>query len=108
MKAIDGGGPLLTRAKIVLIFRGSGWANGIPSVDDAKKVFAAVLASPYPSHLIQYRDIRRPQIIDTVVDTSDFGSLGPDPRGVLSTDVWRVSDSDIQGAVKSAFTNDPP
>jgi hypothetical protein len=109
MKAVDGGGPVLTRARIVLIFRGSGWVSGVPSVDDAKKVLAAVLTSPYPSYLKQYRDIRRPQIVDTVVDTGDFGNLGPDPRGFIKdANVWRVSDSDIQNAVKAAFATNPP
>jgi hypothetical protein len=34
--------------------------------------------------------------------------LGPDPRKFLPTDVWRVSDSDFQNAVKSAFAKHPP
>jgi len=107
MKAIDGGGSLLTRAKIVLILRGSGWISGNPSVGAAKNVLNAVLASPYAFHLIQYRGIRRPEITDTITDTTDFGSLGPDPRGFLNTPVWRVSDDDIQNAVKSAMKRRP-
>jgi hypothetical protein len=108
MKAVDGGGSLLTRAKIVLVLRGSGWISGNPPVGAVQSVLNAVLASPYAFHLIQYRGIRRPEITDTITDTTDFGSLGPDPRGFLDTDVWRVSDGDIQNAVKSAMEKRPP
>lgn len=109
MKAVDGGGDLLVRAKIVLVFRGAGWIAGVPSVDETRRVLDAALASPYPSHMLQYRDIRRPQIVDFIVDTADFGSAGPDPRGFIKgADVWRVSDADIQAAVRAAIGRHPP
>src|SRR5579862_2197239 len=108
MKAVDRRGSLLTRAKLILIFRGSGWTGGLPKVDDATTVFNAVTASPYFSFLTQYRGIRRPEIVQTITDPTDFGSLGPDPRGFLKTDVWRVADADIQNAVKDAMKQRPP
>jgi hypothetical protein len=109
MKAIDRGGPVLIRAKIVLIFKGSGWLTGKPAIDDTKAVLQAVIASPYTSHMKQYRDIRRPQITDALVDTQDVGGLGPDPRGFIKDkDVWVVSDADMQGVVRSAMQRRPP
>jgi hypothetical protein len=108
MKSVDGGGPVLSRAKIVLIFKGSGWLGGNPRINDAQTVLQAALASPYASHMKQYRDIRRPQIVDTLTDTSDVGGLGPDPRGFLTGDVWVVSDADMQSVVRGALQSRPP
>ena len=55
----DRGGPVLTRAKIVLSFRGLGWKTGKFSTSDAHRAFDAALGSPYLAHLVQYRGIRR-------------------------------------------------
>lgn len=110
MKLLDGKGRVLTRAKIVLIFRGSGWNTfgETASTIEAGKVFSAVLASPFLSRLLQYRDIRRPEIVHTIIDTSDVGQLGPDPRGLVKDDVWVLSDENIRDIVKSAVKEYPP
>jgi hypothetical protein len=108
MNTVNQGGPVLTRAKIVLIFRGSGWTDGTPSQVDASNALAAILASPYMSQLVQYHGIRRAEIVKTITDATDLGSLGPDPRKYLKTNVWRISDDDIQGVVREAVGPRPP
>lgn len=100
-RVIDGGGPVLTRAKIVLSFRGSGW-EGTFSPSDARQAFNATLASPYLSRLLQYRGIRRAHIVYTETNTTDIGTLGPDPRKFVSSDIWLVSDEAIRNVVRAA------
>jgi hypothetical protein len=91
MSIIDGGGPVVERAKAVLLFRGPGWNNGLPAATaDVVKMYSAVLASPYVSRLVQYRGIRRPTLVDNSTDASDIGHLGPDPRGFLTTQVLLI------------------
>src|SRR5215469_12362855 len=99
----DGGGNVIARAKVVLVFRGPGWNNGLPATTaDVVKMYSATLASPYTSRLVQYRGIRRPTLADHSTDASNIGHLGPDPRGFLTTQVLLVDTSEIVQAVKNA------
>jgi len=107
-KLVDGGGPVLTRAKIVLSFRGSGWTTGTFSTSDARRAFEATLDSPYLSHLVQYRGIRRAEIVFSTEDTSNIGTLGPDPRHFVAGNIWLVPDEDIRNVVRDAVRVRPP
>jgi hypothetical protein len=104
----DGKGPVIDRAKVVLVFRGPGWIVQGPGVageiDEpaVARAFRAILRSPYASELVQYRSIRRPTLAETHMDTNPIGHLGPDPRGFLTTQVRLIDTSEIIGAVKSA------
>ena len=104
----DQGGPVLQRAKIVLSFRGSGWQTGAISTTDVRRAFDAVLASPYLSHLVQYRGIRRAEIVFSSVDTNDLGSLGPDPRKFVAGNIWLLRDEDIRNVARDALKARPP
>jgi|GEM_PF-6476462 len=104
----DGGGPVLQRVKVVLTFRGAGWANGAISSSEVRRSFVATLASPYMSQLIQYRGIRRAQIIFTQEDTADMGRLGPDPRKFVSGNIWLIADEDVRNAARVALRARPP
>jgi hypothetical protein len=101
----DGGGRIVERAKVVLIFRGPGWAGGAPAATDVTQVFSAILASPYTSRLVQYRGVRRPTRVDTRTDSGGIGHLGPDPREFLTTQVLLIDTSEIVQAVKDARSN---
>jgi hypothetical protein len=105
---IDQGGPVLTRAKIVLSFRGAGWTTGAFSTSDARRAFDAALASPYLSHLVQYRGIRRAEIVSSIKDTSNLGKLGPDPRKFVTGDIWLIADEDIRNVARVALKARPP
>lgn len=99
----DGGGNVIVRAKVVLVFRGPGWNNGLPATTaEVVKMYSALLASPYSSRLVQYRGIRRPTLVGNSTDASDIGHLGPDPRGFLTTQVLLIDTSEIVQAVKNA------
>ncbi len=104
----DGSGPVIDRAKVVLVFRGPGWFIQGPGVDGeidepaVTRAFRAILRSPYVSELVQYRGIRRPALVETHMDTNPIGHLGPDPRGFLTTQVRLIDTSEIIDAVKSA------
>jgi hypothetical protein len=98
----DGGGPVVERAKVVLIFRGPGWTDGAPTTAAVEQMFAAVLASPYASELVQYRGVRRPRLVDTTTDAGPIGHLGPDPRGFLTTQVLLIDTDEITQAVRDA------
>jgi hypothetical protein len=99
----DGGGNVIVRAKVVLVFRGPGWNNGLPATTaDVIKMYSATLASPYLSRLVQYRGIRRPSLVDNSTDASDIGHLGPDPRGFLTTQVLLIDTAEIVQSVKNA------
>src|SRR5437016_716299 len=104
---IDGGGPVLQRAKIVLSFRGLGWLRGSISSSDVRRAFDAALASPYLSHLVQYRGIRRAETVFAIEDTRDLGKLGPDPRKFVAGNIWLVSDEDIKNVTRVALRARP-
>ena len=104
----DQGGPILERAKVVLTFRGAGWLTGSISSSDVLRAFNAVLASPYLSHLVQYRGIRRAEIVLTIEDTRNLGTLGPDPRKFVAGDIWLVRDEDIKNVARVALRTRPP
>src|SRR5258707_696136 len=106
----DGGGPVIERAKVVLIFRGPGWMDGLPTSADVTKAFSAIVASPYLSRLVQYRGIRRPRVVDTISDVTEIGHRGPDPRKFLTTEVLLIDkegDKGIIQAVKDARKKGP-
>ena len=105
---IDGGSPVVERAKVVLSFRGAGWADGPISTSDVRRAFEAALASPYMSHLVQYREVRRAQIVFSLEDTRNLGSLGPDPRGFVSGNIWLLTDEDIRNVARVALRARPP
>ena len=105
---IDQGGPILKRAKIVLSFRGSGWKTGKFSTNDARRAFDAVLFSPYLSHLVQYREIRRAEIVFAIEDNANLGNLGPDPRGFVEGNIWLITDEDIKNVSRVALRARPP
>ena len=105
---IDKGGPVLQRAKIVLSFRGSGWRTGSISSSEVRRAFEAVLASPYLSHLVQYRGIRRAEIVLTMEDTRDLGKVGPDPRKFVAGNIWLLADEDIRNVARVALRARPP
>jgi hypothetical protein len=105
---IDQGGPVLQRAKIVLSFRGSGWRTGTISSSEVRRAFEAVLASPYLSHLVQYRGIRRAEIVLTMEDTRDLGLLGPDPRKFVAGNIWLLADEEIRNVARVALRARPP
>jgi hypothetical protein len=100
MRAIDGHGPLLTRAKVALCFRGAGWTDAHFTTTNARDAFFAAIASPYMSSLVQYRGIRRAEIVFSTTDLTNIGALGPDPRKFVPGNVWRIPDADIRSAVK--------
>lgn len=104
----DQGGPVIERAKIVLSFRGSGWLSGSITSSDVRRAFDAVLASPYMSHLVQYRGIRRAEIVFAIEDPRDLGSLGPDPRKFVAGNVWLLHDEDIRNVSRVALRARPP
>ncbi len=105
---MDRGGPVLRRAKIVLSFRGAGWRTGSSSSSDMRRAFEAVLASPYLSHLVQYRGIRRAEIVLTIEDQTDLGKLGPDPRKLVAGNIWLLTDEDIRNVTRVALGARPP
>lgn len=105
---IDNGGPVLARAKIVLSFRGAGWTSGRFSAADASQAFVAVLSSPYLSHLVQYRNIRRAEIIFTIEDDRNLGKLGPDPREFVAGKIWLIADEEIKNVTRVALRARPP
>jgi hypothetical protein len=105
---IDRGGPVLQRAKIVLSFRGLGWLTGSISTSDVIRAFNAALASPYLSHLVQYRGIRRAEIVFAIEDWRDLGKLGPDPRNFVPGNIWLVSDEEIKNVARVAMRARPP
>ena len=105
---IDQGGPVLTRAKIVLSFCGSGWTTGAFSTSDARRAFDAALSSPYLSHLVQYRGIRRAEIVFSVEDTKNLGKLGPDPRKFVAGNIWLINDEEIKNVTRVALKARPP
>jgi hypothetical protein len=87
IKLSDGGGTLLTSAKVTLIFWGQGWSGSIqPSMTGLANALKNVLDFPYLSALAQYRHIGPPKIIAT--DLHDGGDP-PNP----------FSDSDIADMV---------
>ena len=104
---IDKGGPVLQRAKIVLSFRGSGWRTGSISSSEVRRAFEAVLASPYLSHLVQYRGIRRTEIVLTMEDTRNLGKLGPDPRKFVAGNIWLLADEEIRNVARVALRARP-
>jgi len=99
---IDQGGPILERAKVVLSFRGAGWRTGAISSSEVRRAFEAVLASPYLSHLVQYRGVRRAEIVLTMEDTHDLGRLGPDPRKFVGGNIWLIADEEIRNVARTA------
>jgi hypothetical protein len=105
---IDQGGPVLTRAKIVLSFCGSGWTTGTFSTSDARRAFDAALGSPYLSRLVQYRGIRRAEIVFAVEDTRNLGKLGPDPRKFVAGNIWLIADEEIKNVARVALRARPP
>jgi hypothetical protein len=104
----DGGGPILQRAKIVLSFRGSGWRTGSISTSDVRRAFDAALASPYLSHLVQYRGIRRAEIVFVIEDARNLGQLGPDPRKFVAGNIWLIADEEIKNVARVALRARPP
>lgn len=105
---IDQGGPIVQRAKVVLSFRGSGWRQGAISPSDVRRAFDAVLASAYLSHLVQYRGIRRAEIVFAIEDTRNLGQLGPDPRKFVEGDIWLLRDEEIRNVARVALRARPP
>jgi hypothetical protein len=105
---VDQGAPVLQRAKIVLSFRGSGWLTGSISTSDVRRAFDAALASPYLSHLVQYRGIRRAEIVFAIEDTRDLGKLGPDPRKFVAGNIWLIADEEIKNVSRVALRARPP
>ena len=105
---IDKGGPVLQRAKVVLSFRGAGWRTGSISTTDVRRAFDAALASPYLSHLVQYRGIRRAEIVFAIEDDTNLGKLGPDPRMFVARDIWLIADEDIRNVARVALRARPP
>jgi hypothetical protein len=106
---VDQGGLVLERAKVVLSFCGFGWGTGSISTSDVRRAFSAVVASPYLSHLVQYRGIRRAEILGvSIEDTRNLGRLGPDPRKFVAGDIWLLSDEDIKQAARTAMKVRPP
>ncbi len=104
----DKGGPILTRAKVVLSFRGLGWTTGRFTTSDARRAFDAALASPYLSHLVQYRGIRRAEIVFAIEDTRDLGTPGPDPRKFVAGNIWLIADEEIKNVARVALRARPP
>jgi hypothetical protein len=105
---VDGSGPILERAKIVLSFQGAGWKDGLMPTSEVRRAFDAVLASPYMSHLVQYRGIRRPEIVLAIEDFTNLGTLGPDPRKFVAGNIWLVTDDDVRNVARAAFKARPP
>jgi hypothetical protein len=105
---IDQGGPVLQRAKIVLSFRGAGWLTGSISTSDVRRAFDAALASPYLSHLVQYRGIRRAEIVFVIEDARNLGHLGPDPRKFVAGNIWLIADEEIKNVARVALRARPP
>jgi len=105
---IDQGGPILQRAKVVLSFCGSGWLTGSISTSDVRRAFDAALASPYLSHLVQYRGIRRAEIAFVIEDARNLGQLGPDPRKFVAGNIWLIADEEIKNVARVALRARPP
>jgi hypothetical protein len=77
VKLSDGGGTLLTSAKVALIFWGKGWSgSAAPSMHSLAHALRKVLDFPYLSALAQYRRIGAPEIVGA--DLHD-GSDPPNP-----------------------------
>jgi hypothetical protein len=67
------------------------------------------VASPYLSHLIQSRGIRRAAVDDfSIDDNRDMGRLGPDPRKFVAGNIWLISDEEIKQSVRIAMNARPP
>jgi hypothetical protein len=64
--------------------------------------------SPYLSHLVQYRGIRRAEIVFAIEDTRNLGQLGPDPRKFVAGDIWLLHDEDIKNVARVALRARPP
>ena len=105
---VDQGGPVLKRMKIVLSFRGSGWAIKTFTSTDALRAFEAVLSSPYLSHLVQYRGIRRAEIVFSSEDTNNLGKMAPDPRNFVTGNIWLIADEEIKNVTRDAIKARPP
>jgi hypothetical protein len=105
---VDQGGPILQRAKVVLSFRGAGWRTGTISTSDVRRAYEAVLNSPYLSHLVQYRGIRRAEIVFSLEDTRNLGTLGLDPRKFVAGNIWLLADEDIRNVARVALRARPP
>src|SRR6185503_14602384 len=63
---------------------------------------------PYMSRLVQYRGIRRADIILTLEDQTNLGTLGPDPRKFVAENIWLLNDEDIRNVTRIAMGARPP
>lgn len=88
---VDGGGPVLTLAQVILIFWGSYWeqADASPSAAEITTAAQMILAGPYMSELAQYRGITNGELYNTVIASAD------PPQN--------FSDDDVTGTVTSCI-----
>jgi hypothetical protein len=83
---VDGGGPVLTRAQVVVIFWGSYWqtATASPSTAEVTQAVQRILVGPYMSDLAQYRGITNAQLHTTYTTAA---ADGDPPQNFTDTDV---------------------
>jgi hypothetical protein len=98
----DGGGKVLTDARIVLIYWGSAWTNPAtsPSQADFTGAFSSILAGPWGSKLQQYRgaSVGTIEAVD-VNDSSDPAASFTDPQ------IWTMIDGRITDGKVPAPSN---
>jgi hypothetical protein len=90
----DGGGPVLSNARIVLIYWGSEWGaiTTNPSHADFTAAFSKILASPWGSKLTQYRGASVGAVEAVDVNTSsDAAAHFTDPE------IWNMINDRIAG-----------
>lgn len=98
---VDGGGPVLTLAQVILIFWGSYWeqADASPSAAEITAAAQTILAGPYMSELAQYRGITNGELYNTVTASAD------PPQNFSSDDVTELVTSCIQAGALPAPGN---
>ncbi len=88
----DGGGPILTQAKLSLIYWGNFWTNPIttPTSNQFTSALTGIINGPWGTQLNQYHGIGRPKIDQTIT----FTSSNP-PSLFVENDIEQFVDSRI-------------
>ncbi len=84
---IDHGGPVLTSARVVLVFWGTAWATippPTPSAGEIADAVAVICAGQYMNSLRQYRNIGRASLQEVVYVTAAVGSAAANPPNPFS------------------------